>query len=99
MWNDATRINSTWRSEEFRGYCDLHRRGIEPWTGLSAGFTADRASREVTELLGVCLSIEGEGDSRGKPLDLEWLGAVVGEVRLELSDGLCGRVIFMMGDD
>lgn len=97
MWNDATSIKSTWRSGEFRGYCDLHRRGIEPW----AGFSADRASRDVAELLGVRLTIEGEGDSRGKPLDLKELrfDPVVERERLELSEGLCGKVTFMMGED
>lgn len=80
---------STWRSGESRGYCDLHRRGLElllVLCGIATWFDGRR--NEVWEL-GDRLSTEGEGVSRGKPFVLERLGAVpeAGKVSNVSSDG------------
>lgn len=61
--------------------------------------SADGRWRDVAELAGDILSIDGEGDSR-KPLDLE-LGfdPKAGVACAEASEGLCGRVIFILRED
>lgn len=67
MWKDATRMNSTWRSGESRGYCDLHRRGFE--TGPAVCWSRRRIF-DASELLGECFwTNDGEGDRRGSPFD------------------------------
>lgn len=68
MWKEATKIYSTCRSGEFRGYCDLHRRrGFD----TCSIFSADGRCNDVVELAGDRLRTEGDGDSRGNPLALE----------------------------
>lgn len=64
-------MNSTWRSEESNGYCDLHRRGLE-LCGIATVFAytfSDGRRNNVWEL-GERLSTDGDGVSRGSPLGL-----------------------------
>jgi hypothetical protein len=69
MWKDATRMYSTWRSDESKGYCDLHRRDFE---ARGAARWSAEGRRTDLELLGALfLTTEGDGDNRGKPLDFE----------------------------
>lgn len=69
MWKDATRMNSTWRSEESNGYCDLHRRGLElcEIATVFAYVFSDGRRSNVWEL-GERLSTDGDGVSRGNAL-------------------------------
>lgn len=59
IWNEATRMYSTWRSGESRGYCDLHRRTLVP----GVPFSIDRRCTDLRALLGGRPMNDGEGDS------------------------------------
>lgn len=74
MWNDATRMNSTWRSVESNGYCDLHRRGFDDLAlcGIATRLTgalSDGRRNDVCEL-GDRFSFDGDGVNRGNVLVL-----------------------------
>lgn len=76
---------STWRSGESSGYCDLHRRGLEP-TALSV----DERRSDLREPLGERPTKEAAGDSRGSPF-------VLGFVDKESFDGRYGSVVAIFG--
>jgi hypothetical protein len=65
MWKEATRIYSTWRSEESSGYWDLHRRELRRTSGCWTDWR-----RTCCALLGVRLRNEAAGDSLDCPLTL-----------------------------
>ena len=93
MWKDATRMNSTWRSEESNGYCDLHRRGLE-LCGIAMVFAymfSDGRRSNVWEL-GERLRTDGDGVSRGSPLGLARLDVATGPESVS-SDGRYGSVL------
>ena len=86
MWKDATRMNSTWRSEESNGYCDLHRRGLDDLEKLCGIATRSDGRRNDACELGERFTTEGEGVSRGNVL-------VLGRLEDDASsDGRCGNV-------
>lgn len=85
IWNEATRIYSTWRSGESRRYCDLYRFFLAwpPW--------ADRGRDDVREL-GDLPSTEAAGDSRGSLLPLFGLPEDAADAGNELREFCLSRV-------
>lgn len=74
---------STWRSDESRGYCDLHRRCLKP-TAFSVD---DRRNDECEcEALGERPRKDGAGERRGSPFVFGF------EVDRESFEGRYGRV-------
>lgn len=86
-------MNSTWRSGECNGYCDLHRRGLE-LCGIATVFAytfSDGRRNNVWEL-GERLRTDGDGVSRGSPLGLARLD-VAPDPESVSSDGRYGSVL------
>lgn len=85
-------MNSTWRSGESRGYCDLHRRGLDDLEELCGIATRSDGRRNDACELGERFITEGEGVSRGNVLVLGRLEAVPLPGDDASSDGRCGKV-------